>query len=368
MKQIAIREPGKVSIIEVREPKMSSPSQIKSRTIHTGISIGSELTEYRGSVADIRETWKNTKSKTSKIDWLEEWKFPFFPGYENVGKVVEVGECVDNVKAGDRVIHCGPHAEVCVVPQTQAHLPVYAVIPNSVSDEDATFAVLGTTALWGVMVGRVRYGENVVTLGDGVVGILSALHAKLAGANKSILVGLSDRKLQVAKEAGVDVTINHRDENWTDRIADVTDGLGPDVVLEAVGSSTSTSGTVREACEIAKEKGRVVLVGWHMARQTDWIPGADFYFKELTMYTSRAMGPGSHHPFLLDSLNKIQEYNYLRWTTSDLFRYVIQLIEERKLNVHPLVTHRYKYTEASEVYRRIDEAKEDFLQVLLTGW
>lgn len=102
MKQIAILEPGKVSIIEVREPKMSSPSQIKSRTIHTGISIGSELTEYRGSVADIRETWKNTKSKTSKIDWLEEWKFPFFPGYENVRKVVEVGECVNNVKAGDR--------------------------------------------------------------------------------------------------------------------------------------------------------------------------------------------------------------------------------------------------------------------------
>ena len=241
-------------------------------------------------------------------------------------------------------------------------------IPDSVSDEDATVAVLGTTALWGVLVGRVRYGENVVTLGDGMVGILSALHAKLAGANKSILVGLSERKLQIAKQAGVEVTINHNDEDWADRVADAIGGFGPDVVLEAVGSGTKTSGTLREACEIAKEKGRVILVGWHMAPQTDWIPGADFYFKELTLYTSRAMGPGSHHPFLLDSLDQVQEYNYLRWTTSSLFKYVIHLIEQKKLNVHPLITHRYKYTEAPEVYRRIEEGREDFLQVLLTGW
>ena len=126
MKQIAILEPRKVSIIDVQEPKIFSPTQIRSKTAHIGVSIGSEMTEYRGSVADIRTTWQQTKSKTSKIDWLERWKFPFFPGYENVGKVVEVGESVKDVKVGDRVVHCGPHAEYCVVPLSDAHLPVYA--------------------------------------------------------------------------------------------------------------------------------------------------------------------------------------------------------------------------------------------------
>ena len=356
MKQVAILEPYKIGVIDVPKPKPEK-DQILTKTIVTGISIGTELIDYRGAFEKLPEKWKK----------LHPYTFPVFPGYENVGRVVEVGEDVKDFQVGDRVVHCGYHAEYCVVPRREA-LPVCLKVPDSVSDEDATLSILGTTALWAIHRGQVQYGDNVVVLGDGVVGILTALHAKNAGAEKVILVGNHPGKLAIARQAGVEITVNHHAEDWREQVMAETNGLGGDVVFECVGSSTEPTKAVAESCEVARQLGKVVIVGDHMAGQPDLILCSDPHFKELTFIVSRAMGHGSHHPFLLDHLNKVQEYNYVHWTTSGLFKRVLTMIEQGKLNVHPLITHRFKYTEVAEAFRRINEKKEDFLQVLLTDW
>mgnify|MGYP001119857765 CR=1 FL=1 len=356
MKQIALFGPYKIRVIDIPKPK-PDPDQILTKTTVVGVSIGTELIDYRGAFEKLPEEWKK----------LHPYTFPVFPGYENVGRVVKAGKNVKNVKVGDRVVHCGPHAEYCTVPRREA-LPVYAKIPDSVSDEDATFAILGTTAIWAIHRSGLEYGDNAVVLGDGVVGILTALHAKNAGAEKVILVGNHPGKLKIARQVGVKITINHKDKDWKEQVIAETNGLGADIVYECVGSSTEPTGAVRESCEVARQMGKIIIVGDHMAGQPDLILCSDPHFKELTFIVSRAMGHGSHHPALMEHLNKVQEYNYVKWTTSGLFERILAMIAERKLNVHPLITHRFKYTEVAELFKRIDKKKEDFLQILLTDW
>jgi len=358
MKQIAIFKPYDIGVMEVPKPKPDH-DQILTKTIVTGISIGTELMYYRGAMEKLPEKWKKTEASGAT--------FPMLPGYENVATVVEVGKDVKDFQVGDRVVHCGYHAEYCVVPRRGA-LPVCLKVPDSVSDEDATLSVLGTTALWAVHRGQIEYGDNVAVLGDGVVGILTALHAKNTGAEKVILIGNHLGKLEIARKAGVEFTVYHHAEDWREQVMAETDGLGADVVFECVGSSTKPTGAVAEACEIARQMGKIVIVGDHMAGQPDLIFCSDPHFKELTFIISRAMGHGSHHPELLEPLEKVQKFNYVKWTTLGLFKRVLKMIEQGKLNVHPLITHRFKYTEVAEAFRRINEKKEDFVQVLLTDW
>ncbi|MEM2915708.1 MAG: zinc-binding alcohol dehydrogenase, partial [Candidatus Bathyarchaeia archaeon] len=297
--------------------------------------------------------------------WRKYWTYPYYPGYENVGTVVKVGKDVKDVKVGDRVLHYGPHAEYCVAPRDDV-LPGYVKIPDSVSDEDAILALLGTTALWAIHRSELEYGDKVIVLGDGALGILVALHAKNAGADKVILVGNHAGKLKIAKQVGVDVVVNHKEKDWQEQAMAETDGLGADIVFECVGSSIEPTGAVREASEVARQRGKVVIVGDHMAGQPDLILCSDPYFKELTFIMSRATGPGSHHPALMEHLNAVQKYNYVKWTTQGLLERVLSMIASGKLNVHPLITHRFKYTEVAEVFKRLNEKKEDFIKVILT--
>jgi L-iditol 2-dehydrogenase len=194
------------------------------------------------------------------------------------------------------------------------------------------------------------------------------MHAMQAGTEKVILVGNHPGKLAIARKAGIKTTICRKDKDWQQQVMAETNGLGADVVIECVGSSTEPTSAVPEACEIVRQKGKIVIAGDHMAGQPDLIFLADPHFKELTFIVSRAMGNGSHHPFLMDSLNKVQEYNYVHWTTSGLFKQVVKMIADGRLKVHPLITHQFKCTQVAEAFKRIDAKKEDFVQVLLTDW
>jgi threonine dehydrogenase-like Zn-dependent dehydrogenase len=357
MKQIAILKPYDIQVIDRPAPKVAKPTEIKVKTKVVGISIGTELHDYRGTMEKVPEEFKK----------IHPYSFPQFPGYENVGEVVEVGSAVHDVQVGDRIVSCGQHAEYVVVPREEA-LPEYSKVPDSVSNEEATCAVIGTTSLYGVQRAQIGYRDVVVTTGDGMVGIMAALHAKNAGARKSILVGKSTGKLELAEKAGVEKTINRDDKDWYEQVIAETGKSGADVVLEAVGSTLQTTGSIADACKICRHSGKIVLLGYHLAPQSDWILGGDFYFKEITMLNSRATGNGSHHPQLMDCFRKCQEYNYIHWTSTDLQREVVQLIADGKLNVKPLLTHKFPYTDVANVFKMIDEQKEPCVQVLLTDW
>ncbi|MEL6718474.1 MAG: zinc-binding alcohol dehydrogenase, partial [Bacteroidota bacterium] len=195
-------------------------------------------------------------------------------GYCNVGKVVKLGKGVTDFKVGDRVVSNGSHAEYVAVPQN-----LVAHIPDGVSDEEATFTVIGSIGLQGIRLLNPTLGETVVVVGLGLIGLITAELLMANGCNV-IGVDLDAAKLKIAAEKGI-VTVNPRE--GTDVVKFVTNhtsGVGADGVI--ITASTKTNDLIAQAAQMSRKRGRVILVGvigLNLSR-------ADFYEKELSFQVS----------------------------------------------------------------------------------
>lgn len=160
---------------------------------------------------------------------------PFVPGSEAAGIVEAVGEGVARVKPGDRVIvtpHGGGFAEKCVVAEKLC-LP----LPNALDfEQGAGFTVTYATSYHAFrQCTELKPGESVLVLGAaGGVGITAVEIAKALGA-KVIAAASSDDKLQFARDAGADETINYSQVSLRDAVKELTGGKGVDVVYDPVG-------------------------------------------------------------------------------------------------------------------------------------
>jgi NADPH2:quinone reductase len=188
--------------------------------------------------------------------YQEKPPFPFSPGGEIAGVVRSVGPRARGVNPGDRVMAYlghGGFAERARVPERAVH----AIPPGMSFEEAAAFPIVYGTAYAAVVQrGATRPGETVVvTAAAGGVGLAAVQIAKAVGARVVALA--SGDKLAVTEEAGADVAIDYRAEDWVDRLRDATDGRGADVVVENVG------GDVFEGCaKTIAWGGRIVIVGF----------------------------------------------------------------------------------------------------------
>lgn len=128
--------------------------------------------------------------------------------------------------------------------------------------------------------GRVQPEEAVAVIGCGMVGLGVIAGANAAGA-RVIALDVEDGKLALAKKAGAEFTINTRHENVHDCLQNMTGGLGPDVIVEAVGATA----TYRLAIEEAAHTGRVVYIGW--TKEPVTLDVKQFVHKELDILGSR---------------------------------------------------------------------------------
>ena len=118
-------------------------------------------------------------------------------GYCNVGQVIEVGEGVRQFKVGDRVASNGPHAEIVCVPENLA-----AHIPDNVSDDEAAFTVIASIGLQGIRLVEPTFGETVVVVGLGLIGLITA-ELLIANGCRVIGVDIDESKLAMAESKGV---------------------------------------------------------------------------------------------------------------------------------------------------------------------
>jgi NADPH2:quinone reductase len=184
---------------------------------------------------------------------------PFVPGSESAGVVTEVGADVTEVAVGDRVLTvCGVGAfadEVVVTPSLQQ----VHVIPGDMPFTDAAgFGMVHGTALHGLRQrGALQPGESVLVLGSGggcgsaAVGVAAAMGARvIAGAS-------SPEKCSVATELGADHVVNYAAEDLRERVMDITDGAGVDVVFDPVGGALFD-----QARRCVGWNGRYLVVGF----------------------------------------------------------------------------------------------------------
>ena len=116
-------------------------------------------------------------------------------GYCNAGEVIAIGENVNGFSVGDRVANNGPHAEFVSVPQNLA-----ALIPKNVTYEQAAFTVIGSIGLQGIRLANPTFGETIVVIGLGLIGLITAELLVSSGCN---VIGLISIMIKLANKRGV---------------------------------------------------------------------------------------------------------------------------------------------------------------------
>ncbi len=278
-------------------------------------------------------------------------------GYSCAGTVLRVGAGVRGFRPGDRVACAGAkvanHAEVNAVP-----IRLCAPVPDEVPDEEAAFVTVGAIALQGVRTAAPALGESVAVIGLGLIGQLAVQILRAAGC-KVLGIDVDSRKLDLALAGGARRAVLRGGDVEAAARA-LSDGRGVDSVI--ICASSESNDPIELAGTLARDRARIVVVG---AVPMD-VPRHPFYEKELTVLLSRAYGPGRYDPSYEEQGHDYPA-GYVRWTEERNFGAFLDLCADRRVDVRPLVTHRFEIDRAEDAYALLSgERREPYLGILLT--
>lgn len=346
MKALVYHGPGERAWEEVPDPSIEAPTDVIVR-IDTATICGTDLHILKG---DVPEVTPGT-----------------ILGHEAVATVVEIGGAVTTLEPGDRVLvscitSCGRcrfckegHYGLCTggggwifghlingLQAEYARVPfadtsVYKV-PEGLSDEQVLFLadILPTAYEVGVLNGDVEPGDTIVIVGVGPIGLAAIMTAKLHSPGRIVAIDLDASRLEKALEFGADVAIDSGREDPVARVLELTDGLGADVAIEAVGVPE----TFELCADLIRPGGRVANVGVHGRPATLHLE--KLWIRDVLITTG-----------LVDTT-----------TTPKL----LKLIETGRLDPTPFATHRFALADAEEAYDVFGAASESHaLKVVLEG-
>ena len=280
---------------------------------------------------------------------------PMALGYSSAGTIVKLGKGMQGFKVGQRVACAGGgfavHAEYNIVPRN-----LLTPLQKNVDFESAAFTTLGAIALHGFRLAEPQIGENVAVIGMGLLGLLTAQIASAAGCNV-LGIDIDHARLTLASSLGLQSASR---EKAVDSAQAFTSNRGFDVVI--ICADTSSNDPVELAGVIARDRARVVATGAVGLS----LPRKIYYEKEISFINSRSYGPGRYDPNYEENG---QDYplGYVRWTEGRNFEAVLDLMSKGKLQVQPLITHRFPIEKGVKAYEVITgKTKEKFLGVLLT--
>jgi alcohol dehydrogenase len=288
-------------------------------------------------------------------------------GHEAVGTVVETGAAVSAVTKGDKVLvscisscgrcaYCrrglygqcqngggwilghlvdGTQAEYARIPFADNGL---YKLPSHLTDEQVLFLsdILPTGFEVGVLRGHVQPGDTVAVVGAGPVGLAAIMTSRLYGPGKVIAIDIADSRLERATEFGADVIINNSSQDAVGAIKQITDGLGADVVIEAVGLPQ----TFELCTDLVRPGGMVANVGVHGHPATLHLE--KLWIMSVTITTG--LVDTSSTPTLL------------------------KLVADGRIDPTPFGTHRFKLDQIMEAYDVFgDAARTNALKVVLSA-
>jgi predicted dehydrogenase len=355
---------GATEITDVPCPRASS-GQILIRTSRSLISAGTErmLVDFgKASLLDkARQQPEKVKMVLDKIrtDGLmptldavrNKLEQPLALGYCNVGEVLELGAGVAGFNVGDRVASNGKHAEAVSVP-----VNLCARIPDAVSDEEAAFTVVGAIALQGIRLVQPTLGETVVVTGLGLIGQITVQLLRAHGC-RVIGIDFDPAKLAMARSFGAEVVNLAAGEDPVQAAELFSRGRGVDAVI--ITAATKSSEPMHQSALMCRKRGRIVLVGvtgLELSRD-------DFFKKELIFQVSCSYGPGRYDA---DYEEKGQDYpvGFVRWTEQRNFEAILDMMEDGRLDVKPLISHRFALDQTEAAYAVVS-GSEPSLGILL---
>jgi predicted dehydrogenase/threonine dehydrogenase-like Zn-dependent dehydrogenase len=353
---------GKLSVADVPAP-VAKPGQVLIANASSLVSAGTEkmvmdlasksllgkARERPDHVRRVLEKVRNEGLMNTVRAVREKLDEPMTMGYSSAGIVLACGSGVQQYKPGDRIASNGSHAEIVSVP-----VNLCAAVPDNVPLDHASFAVLGAIALQGIRLSKIELGSTVLVIGLGLVGQLTVSLLNASGC-RVIGTDLDPAKCELAKKMGAWVAEPGISGS---QVEELTGGLGADSVL--ITASTKSNGPIELAAAAVRKRGRVVLVGV-VGLELDRRP---FYFKEAEFVVSCSYGPGRYDPDY-EELGHDYPAAFVRWTEQRNIASVLQTMSSGRLNVEPLISHRFPIEQATDAYQMIREGSEPFLGVLL---
>ena len=276
-------------------------------------------------------------------------------GYSSAGTIIAVGAGMEGFRPGDRVACAGGgfavHAEYALVPKN-----LLAKLPPQVDFDSAAFATLGAIALHGFRLAQPQVGARVAVIGLGLLGLLASGIANAAGC-AVFGVDLSPQRVELAHQMGVTAVLRADAEEIA--LAH-TGGRGFDIVL--ICADARSDDPIHLAAQICRDRGHVIAVGavgLNLQRKP-------FYDKEIHFQVSRSYGPGRYDP-AYEERGLDYPAGYVRWTEGRNLEAMVELMATGRLDVHPLISHRFPIECAPEAYELITgKLSQPFLGVLLT--
>ena len=276
-------------------------------------------------------------------------------GYSSAGTIIALGPNTAGLKVGQRVACAGVnyavHAEYNVVPRN-----LITPLPKNVDFESAAFTTLGAIAMQGFRLAEPQLGETVAIIGMGLLGLLTAQIATAAGC-KVLGIDIDPSRITLASSLGLQSVIR---DQAVDSAQAFTANRGFDVIL--ICADAKSNDPVELAGVIARDRARVVATGAVGLN----IPRKVYFEKELSFINSRSYGPGRYDPSYEEN-GVDYPIGYVRWTEGRNLESILDLMSSGRLNIQPLVTHRFPIEQAVKAYDVITGKKKGpFLGVVLT--
>ena len=299
------------------------------------------------------------------MDWYLKPRVPLVLGHEPAGIVTKKGRKVDKFSAGDRVFvhhhvacfkchYClrgdytlckqfhetnikpGGFAEFFEVPGVNVQNDTLK-IPEKLSDDEATLIEPVACCVRAVQKCNVQTGDSVAVIGAGPTGLIHTALSKIYGASRTIVSDLIDFRLRLAERYGADVTVNPKDADFTETVKAETEGRGVDIVVVTAPSLEAYKAGMR----VCRKGGKLcVFAPTHPEKQLQISP-EELFFSELQIIPS--------------------------YSTSHLeTRIALQLLASNRIDVKPLITHRFKLAETAKAFETALGSGES-LKVIVTN-
>lgn len=304
--------------------------EILIETRRSLISIGTELAFFSG------RQWRNPGAGALP-------KYPTYPGYSSAGVVVATGQETAPRQVGDRIASPARHASH----QTMRSLEETVLIPDSVSDEEATFCTLGATVLNAYRRGAPQLGESAVAVGQGILGQLAVQLLRLGGCDPVIAVDLVAARLALTERIGAATHfLNSSEVDVVKTVYDLTAGRGADLVYEATGLTE----VYDLAFSLTRPYGKVVGLG------SPRFP-ASVDMQQVHIKPLHVIGAIGNHPS--------GDSREFPWTRGAHMSYFMDLLANERVNVGDLITHRFPARDAPAIYPRLLQDRTSYLGVIL---
>jgi predicted dehydrogenase/threonine dehydrogenase-like Zn-dependent dehydrogenase len=264
-------------------------------------------------------------------------------GYSCSGVVLECAADVTEFRPGDRVA-CGGagyanHSEVNFIPRNLA-----VRIPDAVSLEQASVTTVGAIAMQGLRQARISFGETVVVIGVGLLGVLSAQLARAAGC-RVIAIDVNEARIKKALELGAAAGFLADDPRLPELVVAFS-RYGADAAL--ITASGKSPEPLHLATKLLRDRGRIVVVG----DVSFDVPRDLLYAKELSIALSRSYGPGRYDPSYEEDGNDYP-VGYVRWTEQRNMEAFLDCLATGAINVDFLLDGQRRLEEAAQAYEKI---------------